>query len=232
MTINGKAYIVGAYEHPTRHAPDASTAQLHAEVALGALQDAGLERRDVDGYFCSGDAPGMGPASMLEYLNLSVRHADSTDIGGASYLSLASHAAQAIAAGKCDIALVTLAGRPRSEGVATGLHAKPRNPAQPDFQWEYPCGLSNVNGYGIGEKNSGAFAQPRNRAILGGGQAREILDTPLRLVPAGALVSARDLPVLRRRNRLAGSQRQSRHLYIQRNASGGAAFCRRVCDPG
>ncbi len=149
MTINGKAYIVGAYEHPTRHAPDASTAQLHAEVALGALEDAGLERRDVDGYFCSGDAPGMGPTSMVEYLNLSVRHADSTDIGGASYLSLVSHAAQAIAAGKCNIALVTLAGRPRSEGVATGLQAKVRNPAQPDFQWEYPYGLSNVNGYGM-----------------------------------------------------------------------------------
>ncbi len=149
MTINGKAYIVGAYEHPTRHAPDASTAQLHAEVAWGALQDAGLERRDVDGYFCSGDAPGMGPTSMVEYLNLNVRHVDSTDIGGASYLSLVSHAAQAIAMGQCDIALVTLAGRPRSEGVATGLQAKVRNPAQPDFQWEYPYGLSNVNGYGM-----------------------------------------------------------------------------------
>ena len=33
MTIKGKAYIAGIYEHPTRHAPDKSTAQLHAEVA-------------------------------------------------------------------------------------------------------------------------------------------------------------------------------------------------------
>ena len=42
MTIKGKAYIAGVYEHPTRHAPDKSVAQLHAEVALGALKDAGL----------------------------------------------------------------------------------------------------------------------------------------------------------------------------------------------
>ena len=30
------AYIVGAYEHPTRKAPDKSVGQLHAEVAIGA----------------------------------------------------------------------------------------------------------------------------------------------------------------------------------------------------
>ncbi len=42
MSINGKAYVVGAFEHPTRKADDSSVAQLHAEVAYGALQDAGL----------------------------------------------------------------------------------------------------------------------------------------------------------------------------------------------
>ncbi len=70
MSVKGKAYIAGAFEHPTRHAPDKTVAQLHAEVALGALTDAGLSREDVDGYFCSGDAPGPGPASMIEYMNL------------------------------------------------------------------------------------------------------------------------------------------------------------------
>ncbi|MGC1358592.1 MAG: thiolase domain-containing protein, partial [Xanthobacteraceae bacterium] len=89
MTINGKAYIAGAFEHPTRHAPDKTVAQLHAEVALGALKDAGLTRADVDGYFCSGDAPGPGPASMAEYMNLKLRHAESTELGGTSYITLA-----------------------------------------------------------------------------------------------------------------------------------------------
>ena len=149
MTIHGKAYVVGAYEHPTRKAPDRSVAQLHAEVAQGALLDAGLSKDDIDGYFCSADAPGMGPTSMVEYLNLRPRHIDSTDIGGASYLSLVSHAAQAIAAGKCNVALITLAGRPRSEGVATGITPKLRNPSQPDFQWEYPYGIANANGYAM-----------------------------------------------------------------------------------
>ena len=64
----GKCYIAGAFEHPTRKAEDKSVAQLHAEVAIGALADAGLSKRDVDGYFCAGDAPGLGPLSMLDYM--------------------------------------------------------------------------------------------------------------------------------------------------------------------
>ena len=149
MSLHGKAYIVGAYEHPTRKAPDKSVAQLHAEVARGALEDAGLTKDDIDGYFCSGDAPGMGPTSMIDYMNLRPRHVDSTDIGGASYLALVNHAARAIAEGKCNVALITLAGRPRSEGMATGTTPRMRNPSQPDVQWEYPYGIANVNGYAM-----------------------------------------------------------------------------------
>ncbi len=86
MSIKGKAYIVGAFEHPTRKAPDKSVTQLHAECADGALDDAGLTKDDVDGYFCAGDAPGMGPISMADYMNLK-RCATSihTDVGGSSY---------------------------------------------------------------------------------------------------------------------------------------------------
>ena len=149
MSIKGRAYIAGAYEHPTRKAPDSSLAQLHAEVALGALADAGLTIHDVDGYFCAGDAPGMGPMSMVDYLNLKVRHVDSTETGGCSYLVHVAHAAEAIAAGKCDVALVTLAGRPRSEGQATGTAVRPMNPNQPDSAFEAPFGPALANMYGM-----------------------------------------------------------------------------------
>ena len=76
MTSKGKCCIAGAFEHPTRKAPDKSVAELHAEVAIGALADAGLSKQDVDGYFCAGDAPGLGPLSVLDYMNLEVRHVD------------------------------------------------------------------------------------------------------------------------------------------------------------
>ncbi len=149
MGIRGAAFIAGIYEHPTRHAPDKSLAQLHAEVAKGALEDAGLSKNDVDGYFCAGDAPGMGPISMVDYLGLKPRHVDSTDIGGSSYLLHVSHAAQAIAAGKCDVALVTLAGKPRSEGVATGTAPRVVPAAVPDGQFEQPYAPTIANMYAM-----------------------------------------------------------------------------------
>ena len=148
MTIRGKACVAGAYEHPTRKAPDKTVAQLHAECAQGALADAGLSFHDVDGYFCAGDAPGLGALSMADYMGLQCRHVDSTDTGGSSYLLHVSHAAQAIAAGKCNVALITLAGRPRSESSSG---TQPRNWGQnvPDEPFELPYGVVTVNNYAL-----------------------------------------------------------------------------------
>jgi acetyl-CoA C-acetyltransferase len=148
MTIKGKAYIVGAYEHPTRKAPDKSVAQLHAESARGAILDAGLSKEDIDGYFCSSDAPGLGPLSMIDYMGLKVRHMDSTETGGSSYVVHVAHAAQAIALGKCNVALVTLAGRPRSEG-SSGTQARNYGAAAPDVAYEFPYGMATANGYAM-----------------------------------------------------------------------------------
>ncbi len=120
MTIRGKAFIAGAYEHPRRVIPDRTLAEIHAEVAIGALADAGLTFADVDAYYCAGDAPGFGGLSMADYLGLRCRHIDSTETGGSSYLIHVSHAAQAIAAGHCHVALITLAGNPRSGGAPPG----------------------------------------------------------------------------------------------------------------
>src|SRR5207342_371867 len=150
MTIKGKAYIAGVFEHPTRKADDKSLAQLHAESAKGALADAGLTRDDVDGYFCAGDAPGLGGLSMADYMGLKLRHMDTTETGGSSYVIHVSHAAQAIAAGKCDVALITLAGRPRSEGMATGTAPRPRDPNQPEGGWEGPYAITTANAYAMG----------------------------------------------------------------------------------
>jgi acetyl-CoA C-acetyltransferase len=144
-----QAYIVGAYEHPLRLAPDKSVAQLHAEVAKGALDDAGLRKEDVDGYFCAGDAPGVGALSMVDYLNINPRHIDTTETGGSSYLMHVAHATQAIMAGKCRVALITLAGRPRSELSGGGTIPRLIKPDQPDTEWEFPYDTPVVSLYAM-----------------------------------------------------------------------------------
>ena len=146
MSIKNKAYIVGAFEHPTRKALDKSVAQIHAESAKGALEDAGLVKSDIDGYFCAGDAPGLGPLAMADYMGLKPRHVDSTETGGSSYLIHVSHAAQAIAMGKCNVALITLAGKPRTEG---GTQARNAGPGLPDAPFETPYGLLTANSYAM-----------------------------------------------------------------------------------
>ena len=137
MSKQPDACVVGAFEHPTRMAPEKSVAQLHAECALGALRDAGLSPSDVDGYCCAGDAPG-GALSMADHMGLKVRWFDGTESGGCSYLVHIGHAADAIAAGRCDVVLITLAGKPRSSGQATGTAPRATPPDRPDSAWEVP----------------------------------------------------------------------------------------------
>ena len=149
MSIKGKAYIAGVYEHPTRKAIDKSLAQLHAESALGALADAGLTKDDVDGYFCAGDAPGLGPLSLVDYMGLKLKHMDATETGGSSYVLHVGHAAEAIAMGKCSVALITLAGRPRAEGMATGTAPRNYGSSAPDVAFEFPFGPTVVNMYAM-----------------------------------------------------------------------------------
>jgi acetyl-CoA C-acetyltransferase len=115
-------------------------------VALGALADAGLSLSDVDAYFCAGDAPGFGPLSMADYLGLKrLRYMDSTETGGSSYLVHVGHAAAAIAEGKCRVALITLAGLPRSQRTPRASAA----PSAPEAAFEQPFGPTTVSMYAL-----------------------------------------------------------------------------------
>lgn len=152
MSLKGKAYIVGAYEHPLRDAGDRTVARLHAEVARGALDDAGLSISDVDGYFCAGDipgwtAPGTGPFSIVEYLGLNLTHLDSTESWGSAYINHVEHAVRAIADGRCRVALITLAGRPRADRSRPDtLHTRVYDTAEFEFEAPYSPLVTNMYG--------------------------------------------------------------------------------------
>lgn len=106
------ATIVGAYEHPGRRLPGYSLARIHREVVHGALADAGIGLEQVDGLFVDSTAPGHGALDLAQYLGLSVTYSESSEMGGASYVAYLGHAAAAIAAGKCRVAVISLAGLP------------------------------------------------------------------------------------------------------------------------
>jgi acetyl-CoA C-acetyltransferase len=147
VTLRGAAFIAGAYEHPGRDLPDKSLAQIHAEVALGALGDAGLSVSDVDAYYCAGDAPGFGAATMAEYLGLRLTHFDTTESGGSSYLAHVGHATAAIAAGRSRVALITLGGKPRTGGSPPG--GSMGDPTAPETAFEVPFGPTTPSLYAM-----------------------------------------------------------------------------------
>jgi acetyl-CoA C-acetyltransferase len=86
---------------------------------------------------------------MADYMGLTLRHMDTTETGGSSYVIHVAHAAEAIAAGKCRVALITLAGRPRAEGMATGTAPRNYGPLTPDVPFELPFGPTVVNQYAM-----------------------------------------------------------------------------------
>lgn len=143
---SSEACIAGVFEHPTRKAADKSLAQLHAEVAEGALKDAGLAIDDVDAYFVAGDNTNLYPLSLVDYLGLKLKTIGSTDTGGSAYITHLGQAADAIAAGRCKVALITLAGRPRTGGAA----ADPTPDwSLPDVPFEHPYGRNVINTYAM-----------------------------------------------------------------------------------
>ncbi|HWO94552.1 MAG TPA: thiolase, partial [Dehalococcoidia bacterium] len=75
---------------------------------------------------------------LSEYLGIVPRHVDGTLVGGCSFMILTRHAAAAIKAGLCDVALVTHGESGRSRVGARGFGGSPQSP---QGQFEMPYGV-------------------------------------------------------------------------------------------
>ena len=85
--LRGKVAIVGASESDEMgKLPDKSVLTLHAESIRNALDDAGLKLSDVDGLFMAGGSPETTVNDLCEYLGVMPRYADSTIVGGCSFI--------------------------------------------------------------------------------------------------------------------------------------------------
>ena len=149
MTLSGAVAVAGVYEHPSRWAPDKTEFQIMAESARGALADAGLSIKDVDGLFAASMTMGaMGTVDLAEYLNLKPNYVDGTNIGGSSFVAHVNHAAAAIHAGMCEVALILYGSTAASNAMAigTGGYGGGRNPAE---AWTGPYGMTTVGSYAL-----------------------------------------------------------------------------------
>lgn len=115
MSISGKVAIVGAAETDTFESDGRSPAGIMARAVKLALDEAGLAKGDVDGLFTASAYYAFPGLTLGEYLGLRPRHIDSTNNGGCSFISHLAHAAAAIEAGLCEVAVIAYGSTQRSD---------------------------------------------------------------------------------------------------------------------
>jgi acetyl-CoA acetyltransferase len=139
----GKAAIVGAVDLASPSGKlGRSVRSLEIEMIRDALDDAGLTISDVDAV-CSATGM-MASMELAEYLRVQPRWTDNTMTGGSSFEVHVDHAAAAIAAGQCDVAVIVYAQTPRTrgqsmEGMATMMSGM--SGGMPLMEWDLPYGL-------------------------------------------------------------------------------------------
>jgi acetyl-CoA acetyltransferase len=133
------AAIAGVAESDLGVVPDKTYLQLMAEASYEALAEAGLTLADVDALFSAGGDDYAATMRLGEYLGVRPRHTDSTNLGGASFVAHAGHARTAIAAGRCEVALIAYGSTQRSRGGRSlGPARGVRGPAQFEQVWGLP----------------------------------------------------------------------------------------------
>jgi acetyl-CoA acetyltransferase len=137
-SIRGRSAIVGVAESDLGEVgSDFTPLDLVGQATSRALDDAGLEKSDVDGLFSASSYYFMPTLSVGEYLGIRPRYTDATNIGGSSFVSHLFHAAAAIEAGLCEVALVTYGSTQRSgsgrlvSGAETSPYEAPYRPRYP-----------------------------------------------------------------------------------------------------
>jgi acetyl-CoA acetyltransferase len=141
LSVRGRAAIVGAAESDLGEVGAGFTPlDLIGQATERTLADAGLEKGDVDGLFSASVYYQMPTLSAGEYLGIRPRYSDATMMGGSSFVSHLLHAASAIEAGLCEVALIAYASTQRSGGGFRGV-SDPPDPYETPYKPRYPVSM-------------------------------------------------------------------------------------------
>lgn len=114
---SGSVVIAGIGSTRFGGLPGRSTTSLVVEASRNALEDAGIEKCDIDALLVKPptSAPGLMKGQLIaEAMGLQPSIGMAWDQGGAAIMGMVSYAALAIEAGLCKIALICFADNPKS----------------------------------------------------------------------------------------------------------------------
>lgn len=130
----GSCAIVGVAESDLGQvAAGLSPVDLMAQGVTRALDDCGLQVKDIDGLFGAATQSRMLTLALSEYLGIDPRYGDSTYLGGSSFMTHVAHAQAAIEAGLCEVAVITYGSTQRSDG-RSATRSKESNPYETPFR--------------------------------------------------------------------------------------------------
>jgi len=139
--------IVGAGLSDCGRVPDKTAMALMAQSARRAISDAGLTKDDIDGF--GGHGSLLPPVEVSEYLGLRPTWVDATNVGGSSWEVMARHAADAIAAGEIDVALLTYGSTARSDVKRRVRASAAAMSTAGAMQYEAPYGATLIAKYAM-----------------------------------------------------------------------------------
>lgn len=102
----GRTAIVGAATYGIGKAPGFEAIDLAARASVDALAQVGLTPADVDALFIAQPQDTLAGLTFAEYLGIRPKITDNNRTGGSAFLLHVAHAALALDAGLCDVALI------------------------------------------------------------------------------------------------------------------------------
>lgn len=133
----GNTAIVGAATFGIGKAPGYEAIDLAARASIDALAQAGLKPGDVDALFIAQPQDTLAGLSFAEYLGIHPKITDNNRTGGSAFLLHVAHAALALEAGLCDVALVAYGSNQATNSgkliqtVRPSIYEAPYNPLTP-----------------------------------------------------------------------------------------------------
>ncbi len=124
-SIRGKTAVAGVGCFGMGKTPGLNPLELMSGAVKVALDDAGLQLKDIDG-ICAGTFYHFFPSlSVAEYLGIRPKWSSSDMVGGSSFMSHIQQAAMAINSGICNTVLVAYGSNARSSRDLNGLVETP-----------------------------------------------------------------------------------------------------------
>ncbi|MDX6285152.1 MAG: hypothetical protein QOG53_637 [Frankiales bacterium] len=121
---------------------------LHFQATTRALDDAGLTRDDVDGFFSTGMGT-LAPVEVAEFLGLRPTYIDSTGVGGGTWEVMVEHALAAIQAGLAKTIVIVYGSTARADLKKRLRSANLAFSARGPSQFEAPWGHTLIAKYAM-----------------------------------------------------------------------------------